>query len=439
MKFIDLIDDCVFLILEHLDYGDLLNVAQINGQFSKLAPNVFLRKYSHLQVVINDMFSMPSNRSEMLNVAGMNTDTDEQSKGDDTDTIDEMYAERRINLDNLPPQVSGNQIEFFNGDHILKTFKHFGHLIKKIKTITTLQMGHLQSELIGKLISKFCSESLVDVAMEQNSEMLLKHIEKPLINVKTVSCQGIGRILELKDIRPTDLFPSLSRLYLHPSTHLTIAFFDYHMPHLEHVSLNDIRFQESVCLNIIMKNSQIRSLDLLSSKPSFLQKVNTHLPQLETLLYASQSSQDVAIQFENVTTFKLGYYTSPVNLHFPRLQTLCIGYHSKKMIEYGAFLNEHNHLTHLHLVYGTIEYTDFQRLIENQSDLVEITLDQNQKSIAMSTAIIVEFLRSHANVQQFNVINFHENQKVQLQEQLKSQWYIKINGEDIYFKRKTVT
>ena len=67
---------------------------------------------------------------------------------------------------------------------------------------------------------------------------------------------------------------------------------------------------------------------------------------------------------------------------------------------------------------------------------MEITLESVSFD-GLSPATIVDFLRSHANVQQLNLIDCREDQKVELQEQLRNQWNIRIDGDDVYFQRKT--
>ena len=52
--------------------------------------------------------------------------------------------------------------ELETGDQLLSTFKHFGHEIKRLKSKNYPWTSSLQKELIGKLVSKFSSESLVD-------------------------------------------------------------------------------------------------------------------------------------------------------------------------------------------------------------------------------------------------------------------------------------
>lgn len=203
MKFIDLNVDCLLLILERLDFAELLNVAEINDEFSTLAADVFRRQYSQFQIVIREVFPLPDNSTELLNVAGMEIDME---------TID------RVNKDlwrhvKEPPIVSkfenSNQIELKTGDQILNTFKHFGHAIKRFRSNVCLGNGRCQTELIGRLINKYGVESLTDLFIVKIAETFLKHIEKPLINVNSLSFQGNDNSVDCRNIRLKELFPAV--------------------------------------------------------------------------------------------------------------------------------------------------------------------------------------------------------------------------------------
>lgn len=146
------------------------------------------------------------------------------------------------------------------------------------------------------------------------------------------------------------------------------------------------------------------------------------------------------VQFENVTTFDTGNadYTSPANLNFPRLQTLCTGGASERFEEYLAFLNKHNHLIHLYLMGYKMDDSQFKQLTANMKDLVKLTLEHENNFYEiqkLSINAVLEFLRSHDKVKQLNVINFSDNWKSELQERLKRRWSTTITDNGLFFKR----
>lgn len=377
----DLNADCIFLIIDHLNLKDLLNVVQINYKFSMLAVAEFRHKYSHAQIVIHD------------------------------------------------------------GDQISNTFKHFGYLIQKLKVETYFRTEPLQMELIGESISNYSFESLLDIDIERNAEKLLEHITRPLINVRNVTLRK-SRLQSRSQtiLRPNELFPSIRRLNMHFMNDDSLAYFDCYMPHLEHVSVTGDRHNSSPLLEIITKNLQIRSIYLWGIDHEFVQRVSTLLPQLETLTLSNYIVENRSnVELKKVTTFFLKYRTSPDNLHFPQLKTLHIECSSDHYAQYHKFLNEHNHLSHLHLSnYDTDE--SLQQLTANLSNLEELTVEPRTFLMKpMKSKVIVEFLRSHEIVIQLNVINFPSNWDVELEEQLKQGWNIRINGNAIHFKRRKST
>lgn len=188
--------------------------------------------------------------------------------------------------------------------------------------------------------------------------------------------------------------------------------------------------------DLIIKNPQIKSIALFHLESEFLQMINTHLPQLDTLALRLDREVNERIQFENVTKVVFEYPCSPVNLHFPRLQVAHIHRIDWHYDEYRDFLNEHNQLTHLYISHFTIEDSHFQQLTANQPNLVEITLDSMHLN-GFYSAVIVEFLRNNTNVKQLNLIGYCVDRHAELQEKLKNHWNIKINRRDVYLTRKT--
>lgn len=88
-----------------------------------------------------------------------------------------------------------------------------------------------------------------------------------------------------------------------------------------------------------------------------------------------------------------------------------------------------------------MEDAQFQMLTENFTNLVEFTVQTTvQSSLSgekieqpLSTASIVAFLESHANVMQLNVIKYYMHQMIELHEQLQHRWNIKVNRSSLSF------
>lgn len=403
-------------------------MVRVNERFSTLAADEFRLKYSHLQLIIRDDFKLPSNQNELLNVAGMQ--------------VDSKTIERNKDMNDETPKISQTQLELENGNQILRTFKYFGHLMKRLKLNLVSLIRPVQVELIGKLISKYSSESLVDIEIEHYAKKLLEHIAKPLINVEIVTFRQIHVMnFNPQSIPFNELFPAVRRLNLDSIIVDDLSYFDYHMTRLEHVSMESI---QSPFPGVIMKNPQIQSIDLYQPDDELVQKVNDFLPQLKTLKLSGFKLSNGSIQFSNVTTFIIdyGHYTTPANLHFPQLQTFHFEYDKCQFDDYLDFFNEHNHLSQLHLTMFKLDDSHFQQLTANLTHLIELTLEYGKNSHqyrTLSSNIVVEFVKSHDKVNQLNVINFTKYCEAELQEQLNGEWNTRINGDGLTFQRRIIS
>lgn len=425
-KFIDLSLECVFLILENLDFGDLLNVAQINDEFSMLAADVYRRKHSHLQIILADLFSLPDELNNTLSA----------SDGEiDTDAIDRIIQNPSF-ICNKTANIRLREECIGLRDYAttLNTFKHFGHLIKELHVIRSAPL-HL--EFVGYLISKYSSDSLVEVAFSSSFDKLLERITKPLINVGNVTFYGTSFNFQLSIKEFDELFPVVRRLELRNFADHNLAYFNCHMPHLEHFLLEQQTASPCI-LDIIGKNPQIRSIGLYRVDSELLQNVNTLLPQLESLQLPRSKLQSEIIQFENVTTFDIRMNGSPAHLRFPRLQTFYVQYLDSLQNDYVSFLNEHTFLRHLHLASVEIRDSEFQQLTANLADLVEVTIKRQSEDYEyVSFDAIAEFLRSHDKVKCLTAIGFSADWEDNLQEQLKHDWNTKIVDSGLSLERKS--
>lgn len=413
--------DCLFLILERLNLTELLNVAEINDQFSTLSAATFRNKYSRLQVVVIDDFEFPgeSNTNAIGRVF--------QQFG-----IFHKKEEKRFYAD-----VSDTTIVLDDYDTILHTFKNFGRVIKRLKLKTSILCSNQIAELMGNLISKYPFDSLVDVEFEETNDKLFTYITKSLESVESVRFEGTF-LRAIPDGLPLNkLFPAVRRLELDSLTGDGLGFFNCHMAHLEHFSVDGINQESESCFaDVMINNPQIKSVELNDNYPNFVEKLNELLPQLEELTLSDFTPSNGCVRFENVTTFSttLGY-SSPHSLHFPQLQTFYIQFIQERFAEYLSFVNEHNHLNHLNVEHWDLNDSQFQQLTANLPNLMEITLEQKTQSKVLSTKVIVEFLETHNHVMQLNVINLPEVYEIELNEQLKHEWIIKTIDRGLSFKR----
>lgn len=361
ISFNDLNGDCLFLIIEYLEFSDSLRVAQINGKFSALAADVYRCKYSRLEVIIDDMYiyRLPDELKKVLNETGVKMSTD---------AFDRIDRELSYPLKNMATVRIDESITPLDYEAVLIIFKNFGNHIKNLHI-----KGHpnepFKQSLIAYLINKYSTESLVAIKLEYNAKLLLEFITKPLINVESVAFSNfINRELDSAQ-RVKNLFPRIKRL-------------------------------------------EISNFEQVTG----------------------------SLQLENVTELVIhnGHVTSPVNLHFPKLQTLSMNYRSNCFDKSLAFLTEHNHLRQLHLNGLYMNDLQFTQLTENLNDLEEMTLERGwefyNEEYRLGPNAIVAFLRSHIKVKQLSVIDIVSADE--LQDQLRNEWNIRTIDNGLSFERK---
>lgn len=435
MKITNLNSDCLSLILERLDYDDLVNATKINEKLSSVAADVFRYKYSRKSIVIHDRFSLSNNSDELFDVTGMEIDSE-------TIEDENLYLE----MPTFNVKFSENAIELDYGGEILNLFKYFGDEIKKLVSQIEWADSNSCAEIIGRLISKYSSESLVDLTVEVSEENVLEFVTKPLINVQNLELTLRDRNTNLKSYQLNELFPALRSLTIFQLFDFDESvFFDYHIPNLEHLDIRGSYNEYKTYSGLISNNPQIRTLSLTNARAEYVEKVSANLPQLETLTLKKFILQNERIRFENVTTLTMsyGYGVSSIqaNLEFPRLQTLSIEFDlGQHFAKHYSFLKELRHLKHLDLTFEDINDSQFKELTQNLTSLVQLDLHHHwngRRYTELSAKSITEFLETHDKVQQLNVINFVDKFKLNIQKELERDWDMEINGVELSFKRKT--
>lgn len=429
--------DCLFLILKNFDLTELLSVAQVHRKLSMAAADVFHYKYSRLRIVVRDDFSIPEKSNKLLDVASNSIGRVFQRFGIIKNKNIPKPEENAIKID-----VTDTAIRLDEYAAVVNTFKHFGCVMKKLKFTTSLVFRHSKEKFLGNLISENKFNSLDEIWFYDSTDQLLTGITKPLSNVETVRFERLHLDVVPNGLPLNEQFPAVHRMELNSLTGSGLGYFACHMPQLIHVSIKgiDLNNFQSV-IDIITTNSQIQSIELYDDEPNFVQKVNELLPQLETLTISTLKLSDGSIRFENVITFAINHdFGSPINLYFPRLQNLYIEYTSKRFENWINFLNEHNHLNHLHLRHWDLIDSQFQQLIANLTHLVELTLEFKRvahPSQALSINVIVEFLSNHDNVQKLNVVDFYKQDEIKLKKQLINEWKVEGFRGKLSFARKT--
>lgn len=404
-RFTDMNEDCMLMVFYELCFGDLLNTAQINSQFSQMAAYVFKRKYSMHRISMCDNFGMTK----------------------------------------TGPTHIERSAEIFLDDYetVVNTFKYFGASILRVDLIYS-SFRHYRTDLIGELIANYSSESLREVKMSYCTANTLEFISKPLVNVNIVQFADDFHGFGNESLVISDLFPSVEFLYL--DGHFTTTdYFNTSMPQLRHLLIRVAISTQYNAFNsygkfesLIAKNKQIRSIALCNTPSAYIRMVNSLLPNLENItLWHFQLKKPV--RFENVTTFKVhASDSSPRKLQFPKLQNIYIMFKPSLLDEWQFFLNEHKQLTKFH--WKNVDDMDdavFHQLTHVLTNLIEMAVQLTSGMI--SAGYIKEFLDTHRKLMEFHLILSNVSEREILRSELnviQIGWNIENIRGGLSFRRK---
>lgn len=251
MQFFDMNDDCLLLILEHLNTTDLLSFAR-TSKYSSILSSYFLRqKFATKKLLLSTPFDNQTHQDFEI------IETDVCIKTQHFETI-------------------------------LYIFKYFSH------SISNLQLKFAPSDLRinsdddqVSLISSFCANTLTQIDVHDfNNKHIFGQIKTPFKNVVNVSLHGGSLNMNDSILDFDELFPAMEQL--------TTLFVDIGMSDkfickfncLTHFATDIERFEGEgriVLKKLLKKNSHIESLMLSHTIRSTLKFVADHLPQLKHL------------------------------------------------------------------------------------------------------------------------------------------------------------
>lgn len=433
----DLNADCLLLILERLEFIDLLNMGQANQQFLLVATHVFKRKFTDYQIVISNDFPYPvANKPiQLINVAGIQINSHIISMA--LNHLKRLKNVRDLKASSTNIQRNG-AIEIKNYDLIGKSFKYFGQFISKLKLIYE-PSRHLQAKFLATMINKYSAHSLTNMQLNYCTENIMKYLTTPLINVKTVTFGG--SFDAGKNALPIHkLFPSIESLFLDTYYTDTVDYFDRYMPNLRHMYMRGSYFQNAIFKsrrsfgNLITRNPQIKSISLYYTPPEYIKTLNLLLPNLQNLSISHIHLNDDEIHFQNVTSFIVEpLLNSPQTLHFPRLQSLYMTYELAHRAPWLDFLKEHNHLSRFHMKYVHLNDETLREFVAQLPNLLELTIwlkneTLNGNSLVPSAECIENLLANQWKLKKFHLISddgFDRNALRKKLERVEAEWFIK--------------
>lgn len=179
-------------------------------------------------------------------------------------------------------------------------------------------------------------------------------------------------------------------------------------------------------------------IELHKTKPELLKTVNSLLPNLENLTISSIVLKNHEISFENVTTFTMkSTVSSPKNLHFPKLQNLVIEVEPKHFEAWRNFMKKHNHVTRLNLKYYDLIDEQFDKLVAELSNIVEMSVERMRGGVIDPDNIIK--LLGHKKLMQFEFDFGNTAARDVLRnrfEKVETEWDVIYTHEGLSFRRK---
>lgn len=407
IKFDDLNGDCITLIFEKMDFEDLLKMAQVNQSMHHFAIDVFRRKFSKKKIVVYNYF------------------VDEETEKDPGSLVKTLtrlgFTEKRAA--NSACIVSNDSIEIMTDLRMsLNLFKYFGSFIRNLKLVIANTESNDSKKLI-QFVNKYCSELLVELELDVSEGNAFQYMEKPFKSVEHLFLRDFIPNIGTEARPMSQTFPALCALSLVP-LRMIGNYIDCHLPYLEHLYL-DVNYCDIIA-DLLTKNSQVRSIEVIPATSQYLQNLNAKLPNLQQLAVWDFEMTHKKIQFENVKKFiAKSSLNPPKNIQFPKLQELHINFGACHFKEWNNFLKNHNNLSHLQLMYWDLDDKKFESLTDNLSNLVEMTI-LRFKGNFIGIHSILRFLHKHERLLKFNLDDACEKETYEvIRERFEYKWEIR--------------
>lgn len=270
----DLNIDCKILIVERLSFTDLVAVADVSSTFSIAAANVFKRTFANFPI----RFVTP---------------------------------ERQIDADHRDKMIIISRLET-----IKSVLAHFGHLIShlELNKIYGKFEGH-QTTLISQLINLHCSDTLkqLSLTIEVFGNEFFDSTTKPFEKVEQLTIRGDYITLGNGRLSLNELFPKMIKLKMYAKVRDSNCIDDT-FANLKNLSIFNGKRRENGqgmpfylededVERFILKNKQIRNLNLECKSSEFLRFISQNLPDLEALtikFYFEDTVDPREFAFENV-------------------------------------------------------------------------------------------------------------------------------------------
>lgn len=432
--------DCLHLIVEHLNFLDLLSLVQTNQELAIIACNQFRRRFSQKEIQILNLETRKRNRrpQAIYDVGNM--------QGQLVEMLENFGIRMQEKRNAQDVAVVSDHVYIYDFDLALDILKYFGSFIQKLSI-----KHHIESarkwEILSTSINKFCTESLIQVDLGAVNQNSLQKFTAAFENVKDFTVQVANNEINTRKLNET--FPRLQRFSIKMTSNADYSFIDCELPHLEHVFFStvtvdsdwysrymanqpiDLRSNEAAIKKLLQKNPQIRSIDLNNFSIGFIRNLKQLMPNLKSLALSSLDLHEEIIHFEKVTEFSLKKVVpfSPAQITFANLQTLRMFYNDNYFARWREFIRANKNVTRLEIDIDNINLptTQLAVLTAELPHLIEMTL---KNAFIVTVEAIIQLARDNVQLETFTYICSETNESA-LRESLQDEWKISKENEGV--------
>lgn len=286
-------------------------------------------------------------------------------------------------------------------DVLYSTLQIFGHLIRKL-VINYNTFSDWETGLINERVSKYVTNSLVDITLNQFTEKNVRKLTGPFHNVQTLRFQECMAFFNATNL--TVLFPAVRSIQFgkYQFGNSIEAIINHHFVHLEEIKEFMYANPPDVSKKLFDLNPQLKRISLKWVEWDFLRTISETLSQLEhieidSLVRLPTIADD--IRFENLKSFK-------ILVEFPGdLQRIPIVFGDKleEIVDMtpdnslSNFILQHKHLTKIGIGSDQFEHIaqTHPNLMEFQTRFLVKTMDDIDK--------IVRFIEMAKNLRKIEI------------------------------------
>lgn len=277
----------------------------------------------------------------------------------------------------------------------------FGAYIRML-LIEYKDMSEDKHKKITKLVSDYCSDTLIELCVQTCGDGAFNDIQKPFKNVKRVFFFGDWTDSVQNSWKFNNLFPGIRALDLYyPSDEI----YKFHYKHL--ISLNIYRPTPKNFVSFIEKNPQIQLLELQATSLESLKTISETLNKLRILAFSMPNGLDYkgpVIHFKSIERLIIYGFEHEINwkyVTFKEVDELKLDILRNIGDGYVDLIGGINELNSLIIKNGNVTTATLSKLSENLSNYckyVDIEFDTSTDAES-----ICNFLKSNKQIRTFDL------------------------------------